>query len=58
MRVNEVDAEVISDIEDFLSESMDDFNYSLAEIVGLLEIAKIRFVEKHVEVRNDRYSSE
>lgn len=43
-----VDDLIIEELEALLEEQMDSYGYSFEEIIGVLEIAKIRLIQKNL----------
>lgn len=48
-----IDEMVLEEFEQFISEQMEEYGYSFEEIMGVIEIAKIRLIQKIVRNRND-----
>ena len=46
--MSHLDEIALEELEEFISQQIEEYGYSFEEIIGILEIAKIRLIQKSV----------
>ena len=49
-----IDEIILEELEQFIKEQMEGYGYTFEEIIGVIEIAKIRLIQKSVEKKDVR----